>query len=180
MQNKIQGVTWVVTSPGWGVWSQLAQQASEWHMRLGAGRSGRGQRDGSVPTQLHKNLLSSTLDLASWGLALLPHSSTRQVLLSCRCSTLAFPDIMTNRVDRKQRQLHSLHFALSSIGLCLSKNRQDLAPITSGPCLLLLQAFCCPHSLSPSVTQGLPALSLHISYNSFKNHLGSRRIGLGR
>lgn len=140
----------------------------------------RAERDGSVPTQLHKNLLSSTLDLASWGLALLPHSSTCQVLLSCRCSTLAFPDIMTNRVDRKQRQLHSLHFALSSIGLWGYLNRQDLATITSGPHLLLLQAFCCPHSLSPSVTQGLPPLSLHISYNSFKNHLGSRRIGLGR
>ena len=33
----------------------------------------------------------------------------------------------------KQRQLHSLSFALSGIVLCLSKNRRDVAPVTSGP-----------------------------------------------
>ena len=139
MSGHLTRMRGVVTACPAGIWVACGVGSrEEWE---------KAERGGSVPTQLHKNLLSSTLDLASWGLALLPHSSTRQVPRSGRCPNLVCPDIMMNRADRRQRQLHSLHFASSVIGLCLSKNRQDLAPITLVPissCFKLLQAFSRP------------------------------------
>ena len=169
MSGHLTRMRGVVTACPAGIWVACGVGSrEEWE---------KAERGGSVPTQLHKNLLSSTLDLASWGLALLPHSSTRQVPRSGCCLNLVCPDIMMNRADRRQRQLHSLHFASECHRALPLKEQARRLPSLWGPSPPA-SSFS-KHSLGPSVTQGLPSLSLHISGNSFKNHSGSRRLGLG-
>ena len=150
MSGHLTRMRGVVTACPAGIWVACGVGSrEEWE---------KAERGGSVPTQLHKNLLSSTLDLASWGLALLPHSSTRQVPRSGCCLNLVCPDIMMNRADRRQRQLHSLHFASECHRALPLKEQARLGSHHSGAHLLLLQA-------SPSI------LSAPRSHRAYPHYL---------